>query len=80
MNIILEEISKETADAILSRAKGLGISVDEYLRNLIGLTEEGTMPSVNDNEFEADMQALAEKNLPPLPVTFSREDIYFDHD
>lgn len=33
-----------------------------------------------DQEFEADIQTLAEKNLSPLPVPFSREDIYFNDD
>ena len=37
---------------------------------------------VKDDEFEADMNTFAEEteNLPVYNGTYSREDIYFDHD
>jgi hypothetical protein len=36
----------------------------------------------SDAAFEADMQAFAEgaEHLPPYSGTYSRADIYFDHD
>jgi hypothetical protein len=38
--------------------------------------------SSSDSEFEADMQAFAEgtEHLPAYSGTYSRADIYFDHD
>jgi hypothetical protein len=41
-----------------------------------------TPPPASDAEFEADMQAFAEgtDHLPAYSGTYSRADIYFDHD
>jgi hypothetical protein len=79
MSAILEDISKETAEALAAQARAKGLSVDDYLRKLLGVAQHGS-PVSTVEEFETDMNALAEKNLPPLPENFSREDIYFEHD
>ena len=80
MSAILDEISEETAEALLSQAKSRGLSVDDYLKSLLGVTGPSGARESTDEEFEADMNALAEKNLPRLPQEFSREEIYLDHD
>ncbi|MDQ3749015.1 MAG: hypothetical protein M3367_08400, partial [Acidobacteriota bacterium] len=61
-----------------------GLSVDDYLRRLLPTDEQelALKADVKDDEFEADMIAFAERtdDLPIYNGTYSREDIYFDHD
>ncbi len=80
MSAILDEISEETAETLLAQARARGLSVDDYLKSLLGVASSSSTPEPTSEEFEADMEAMAEKNLAPLPPDFSREDIYFDHD
>ena len=83
MNRILEQVTPETAAKIAEEAAAQGLSVDEYLRTLLGLTQvnTGTL-DVSLDEFEADLNALSDgtEDLSPTSLTYSREDIYFDHD
>lgn len=83
MNAMLEEVKPETVDMLIAQAKARGLSVDDYLRRLLGLVGgEHGLPEPTLDEFEADMNALAEgtEHLPPELITYSRADIYFDHD
>ena len=84
MNQTLENIRPETIGLLESQAKALGLSVDEYVRGLLpaGELELGLKPDAADDEFELDMAAFAETSdgPPPYNGTYSREDIYFDHD
>ena len=78
------EVRPEIADKLAVLAKARGISVEdlllEVLDNLQPPPDAITEPSLE--EFERDMDALAE-GLEHLPVgyegTYSREDIYLDH-
>ena len=78
------EVRPEIADKLAALAKARGVSVDDLLQEVLdGLEpprEVMTEPSLE--EFERDMDALAE-GLEHLPVgyegTYSREDIYMDH-
>ncbi len=88
MNATLQEqIAPEIVKALIAQATTSGLSVNEYLRRLLGLTN-GTPPTDDElidasvEAFMADMEALAEgtEHLPPSTITYSREDIYFDHD
>ena len=81
MNTMIEQIKPETLAIIERQAKTFGLSVDEYLRNLLPKTvKESSLQ--NGDEFETDMLAFAEgtENLSAYNGTYSREDIYFDHD
>ena len=83
MNAILEQVRPETAAKIAEQAAAHGLSVDEYLRTLLGLTQVNTSTvDVSLAEFEADLNALSDgtEHLSPTNLTYSREDIYFDHD
>jgi hypothetical protein len=83
MNSTLEQIKPETLAIIEEQAKSSNLSVDEYLRMLLPETEKNlALKSGASEEFEADMIAFAEEteNLPRCGGTYSREDIYFDHD
>jgi hypothetical protein len=83
MSPILEEVKPETAAMIASQAKAKGLSVDDYLKSLIGMIsgpESRSLPTLT--ELDVDLEAFAEgtDHLPPTTLTYSREDIYFDHD
>jgi hypothetical protein len=82
MNATLEQIRPETLSLIEAHAKHLGLSVDEYLRRLLPTEELALKADANNDEFESDMKVFAEgaENLPEYNGTYSREDIYFDHD
>lgn len=79
MNI--EEIKSETLEILEKQANLFGLSVDDYLRSLLPKTER-ELPLSSGDEFESDMNAFAEgtENLSAYNGTYSREDIYFDHD
>jgi hypothetical protein len=82
MNATIEQIKSETLEIIEKQANIFGLSVDEYLRSLLPKTEKNLSLNgdVND-EFEADMIAFAEETESVSDSgTYSREDIYFDHD
>jgi hypothetical protein len=77
------EIAPETIQALIARAAASGLSVNDYLRQLLGINNEAPpAPDGSLDEFMADLEALAEgtEHLPPSTLTYSREDIYFDHD
>ncbi len=85
MNATLQEqIAPEIAQALIAQATASGLSVNEYLRRLLGLTNDtdDELMDASVDAFMADMEALAEgtEHLPPSTITYSREDIYFDHD
>lgn len=70
------KINPETAELLASRASARGLSIEDYLKSLMGVTpERESMPSTLE-EFMAAMESLAE-DVEPLRRDFSREDIYF---
>lgn len=84
MNTILEQIKPETLSLIETQAEHSGLSIDEYLRRLLPSNEQelALKPDAKNDEFENDMNVFAEgtENLSEYNGTYSREDIYFDHD
>ena len=83
MSSNLEEIKPETAEIIAARANACGLSIDEYLKRLLGISagsQSGGKQGVD--EFIAAMESLAEVpgRLETSPLTYSRQDIYLDHD
>lgn len=78
------EVRPEIADRLAALARAKGVSVDDLLQEVLdGLDlprDAVTEPSLE--EFERDMDELAE-GLEHLPAgyegTYSREDIYLDH-
>lgn len=83
MSANIEQIKPETLTILEKQAKTFGLSIDEYLRSLLPKTEK-ELPLAKDanDEFEADMIAFAEgtEKITNYDGTYSREDIYFDHD
>ncbi len=83
MSPIFEEVKPETAAMIAAEARAKGLTVDSYLRTLLGVTNSSEALSIpSPAEFEADLMQFSEgtEHLPPTSLTYSREDIYFDHD
>ena len=75
---ILEQVRPETAAMIEARATASGLSIDEYLKRLLGMSDgRQKVAACGLDELMTAMEALAEENIEPLPRNFSREDIYF---
>lgn len=83
MSTSLNQISPETLKTLENQAASLGLTPDEYLRRLLPESEKelALRPDVADEEFDNDMAVFAEgtDDLPKRNLTYSREDIYFDH-
>ena len=76
-------INSETLAILEKQAKIFGLSADEYLRSLLPKTEKELPLGKDANDvFETDMIAFAEQteNITNDNGSYSREDIYFDHD
>lgn len=83
MSTTLKTISPETLRLVEDQAKSQGMSAEAYLRQLLAADgqELALKPVVNDGEFEQDMSDFAEgtEKLPTRNGTYSRDDIYLDH-
>ena len=79
MNVILEQVKPETISILEVQAKSSGLSIDEYLKSLMGISEDETK-LVATTEFIAAMESLGSETATTIPTTYSRNDIYFDHD
>jgi hypothetical protein len=81
MNAVIDQITPETIQALIAQAAASGLSVDEYLKRLLGVSSAApAAPEPGVDEFMLAMESLAEENIQPLPRDFSREDIYFPED
>lgn len=83
MSVAAENIQPETLEFIRSLAENAGLSVDEYLRRLLPVSEQNLALRPDDlDELKNDLTAFAEgtKGHPLYQGTYAREDIYFDHD
>jgi hypothetical protein len=71
MSPVLEDITPEAAQVLVTQAKARGLSIDAYLKKLLGMVNGGQLtarPTLA--EFEADMEALSEDtaHLPTEPL------------
>ncbi len=74
-----EQIAPEIIQAIIAQATARGVSVNDYLRQALGLVNGAQAQEANDDDFMRAMESMA-ADVPPLPRDFSREDIYFPKD
>ncbi len=77
------EIDTSTAAALTARAEARGMTLDAYLRTLVDAGP--AMPSngaLSPAEFERGLDDLLAgmPDLPVLPASFSRAEIYGEHD
>jgi hypothetical protein len=69
-------VPEEVGKALQQAARAQGLSIDEYVRTLLGVPGDDRKPSESSvAEFKTSMESLAE-DVEPLPSCFSREDIY----
>ena len=81
-------VSEDVRHILEERAKTNGQDVKAFVESLVQATATQSVAEIpapapaSDAEFEADMQAFAEgtEDLPVYSGTYSRADIYFDHD
>ena len=77
------EIQPDIADKLASLAKARGVSVDDFLKEIIDAIEPQSNGEFSLEEFDRDMDLMTQ-GLEHLPTkyqgTYSREDIYSDHD
>jgi uncharacterized protein (DUF1778 family) len=81
-------VSEDVRHILEQRAKAYGQDVKSFVESLVQATatqsvDELPVPTpASDAEFESDMQAFAEgtEHLPAYSGTYSRADIYLDHD
>lgn len=82
MSVITEQIKPATIALIERQAKIFGLSVDDYLQSLLpqNANDLALKNDWQNDDFEADMLEFAEAESETYNRTFSRKDIYFDHD
>ena len=62
------KINPETAELLATQANARGLSVEDYLKSLLGVPPETSTPPTLE-EFMAAMESLAE-DVEPLPRDF----------
>ena len=83
MSPVFEQVRPETAELLAVRAKAHELSVDAYLKLLLGIpAQKSALIELSEEEFDVVMEEFASgtEGVPPLPAQFSRTDIYCDHD
>ena len=77
------EIQPDLADKLTTLAKARGVSVDDLLKEIIETLEPRSNGEFSLAEFDRDMDLLTQ-GMEHLPAnyqgSYSREDIYSDHD
>ena len=85
METVTIEIDRATATILQAKAATQGVSLETLLRHLAAngtaATEEASSQT-SIEQFMADMESLSEgtEHIPATPISYNREDIYFDHD
>jgi predicted DNA-binding antitoxin AbrB/MazE fold protein len=55
------------------------LTLPEHTRVTLSISSAAPV-GMSDEEFERELNEISSHDAPSLPSTFSREDIYFDHD
>lgn len=74
-----KQLTESAADELTA---ALGARVEDLFDRDTALRSIEAPAPTSDAQFEADMQSFAEgtEHLPPYSDSYSRADIYFDHD
>jgi hypothetical protein len=70
-------IDDKTADALKAIASSKGVTVEEYLRDLVSDRKPSSVSVGEDEQFDRELEQLSFDG-PSLPGDFSRADIYVD--
>ena len=81
MNTTVDEISAETVARIREQALDMGLSADEYIISILPEKKEPLLKTIWE-DFVSDMDDFGEEGTESVSYygTYSRGDIYFDHD
>ncbi len=84
METVTIEIDQATAAMLQAKAATQGVSLETLLQRLAAngtATVKASSPTSLE-QFMADMESLSEgtEHIPATPISYNREDIYFDHD
>jgi hypothetical protein len=78
------QIDDDTAQALEAQARALGLRLEEYVRVIAGVEPAADRESAQSvADFDAALNELFAADTRPLSAdspTYSREDIYHDHD
>jgi len=72
-------VDDKTRLALESFAARIGLTLEDYLKRLAEHGGASVAPELSAVEFDSLVDELTIE-APPLPVDFSRADIYCDHD
>ena len=86
--VVAIHIEEQTAAMLEAQARASGLSLEEFLRRLAGGVPiapafEGGSATDAARDFDAALDELFagdSRRLPSVPLTYTREDIYSDHD
>jgi len=84
--MVTVQLDERIATALREQARARGLSLEAYLRAVAETSQNTVTSAVNhDNVAEFDtvldeLFAADTRSLPTVPLTYSREDIYSDHD
>lgn len=81
MNTTVDEISAETVARIREQALDMGLSADEYIISILPDKKTSLLKTIWE-DFVSDMEDFGEETIETASYdgTYSRSDIYFDHD
>ena len=80
------QLDEQTVQALKAQAAARGLTVEEYLRELAMLHVNAEVEQDGENAAQDFDRALDElfaadsRTLPDADLTYSRQDIYLDHD
>ena len=79
-------LEDRTAEALQARADALGLSLDQYIRQIAeqdaAVPRNGSVEQACE-DFDAALDELfanESQSLPATSLTYSRDDIYLEHD
>ncbi len=86
--VVTIHIEDQTAQALKAQAQARGLSLEEFLHRIAegapvsAVPENGSaIDAVRDFDAALDeLFAADSRKLPSVPLTYTREDIYLDHD
>jgi len=74
------QLEEKVAAALVDRARERGLSLEEYLAELAVRETASSLPRVSGDEAVRLIEAEAGPGNPSYQGSYSREDIYVDHD
>jgi|GEM_PF-5738657 len=75
-----QEINEEDHEFVTELKRQLGEGWKDEVRKSLRLVKSSGSQAFDADAFERELDELLIKDAPVLPETFSRADIYFDHD